>query len=108
MRYALLVLFFAVLAIPQFPDKPQAPPKPKRAPILGFTESKDSTPIMDTDVFDEAKYLEESGADTSSAKAKRAAHEAVLTREFMDGFNQSKERVIVLRRRYLVPKRGDS
>jgi hypothetical protein len=46
---------------------------------------------MDTDVFDEAKYLEEAGSDSSAAKAKRAEHEAALTREFMDGFNQTKE-----------------
>jgi len=46
---------------------------------------------MDTDVFDEQKYLEEAGSDSSSAKAKRVDHEAALTREFMDGFNQTKE-----------------
>jgi len=104
MRYALLILFFAVLAIPQFPSNPQnssgtprssapagAESRPKRAPILGFVESKSTTPIMDTDVFDEQKYLEEAGSDSSNAKVKRADHEAALTREFMDGFNQTKE-----------------
>ena len=40
---------------------------------LGFVQAKDVTPIVDTDVFDEAKYVEESGSDSSAAKAKRAA-----------------------------------
>ena len=93
MRYILLVLFFAALLIPQFPDKPQAAPtpKPKRAPLLAFEDNKSTTPIVDTDVFDEAKYIEEAGSDSSAAKAKRKEHETALTREFMDGFNQAKE-----------------
>ena len=91
MRYILLILFFAALLIPQFPDKPQASPKPKRSPILGFENNKNTTPIMDTDVFDEAKYIEQTGSDSSAANAKRKEHEAALTREFMDGFNHEKE-----------------
>jgi len=84
-------LFLAILALPQFPSKPQAPPGPKHAPILGFAESKDATPILDTDLFAEQKYIEEVGADSSKVKAKRDAHEALLMREFMDGFNDAKE-----------------
>ena len=88
MRPIIPIFLLAVLAVAQLPGKPQ--PQPKRAPILGFEENKNATPIMDTDIFDEQKYLEESGADSSSAKTKRAAHETLLTREFMDAFNQEK------------------
>jgi hypothetical protein len=88
MRSILLILLLAVLSVTQLPGKPQ--PRAKRAPILAFAKDASATPIMDTDVFDEAKYLEESGADSATAKAKRAKHEAVLTREFMNAFNQDK------------------
>ena len=91
MRWILLILFFAALLIPQFPEKPQAASKPKQAPILGFEANKNTTPIVDTDVFDEAKYIEQTGSDASAANAKRKEHEAALTREFMEGFNQTKE-----------------
>ena len=92
MRYILLILFFAALLIPQFPDNPQAASsKPKRSPIVGFEANKNTTPIMDTDVFDEAKYIEQTGSDSTAANAKRKEHEAVLTREFMEGFNHEKE-----------------
>ena len=83
-----VILFLAALALFQSAGQPQPG---KRAPRLGFVQAKDVTPIVDTDVFDEAKYVEESGSDSSAAKAKRAAHEATLTREFMDGFNQARE-----------------
>ena len=46
---------------------------------------------MDTDMFDQQKYVEASESDTSTMKARRASHEAALTREFMGGFNQAKE-----------------
>lgn len=70
----------------------------KRSPKLGFVHAKDVTPIVDTDIYDEAKYLEESGSDSSAAKAKRATHEAALTHEFMNGFNRAKEcdRIILM------------
>ena len=58
---------------------------------MAFTETKTATPIIDTDMFDLQKYIEESGGNSSSVKSKRDSHEAGLTREFMDGFNQAKE-----------------
>lgn len=88
MKPTIIAFIFVALAMAQGPGKPQAEPA---HPIVGFAQSKDATPIMDTDVFDEAKYVEQVGADTTSVNAKRAAHEATLTREFMDGFNDSKE-----------------
>jgi hypothetical protein len=63
----------------------------KHAPILGFAQTSDAPPILDTDLLAEQKYIEEAGADPSRVKAKRAAHEALLTREFMEGFNDARE-----------------
>jgi hypothetical protein len=77
------------MATTQLPGKPQA--REVRAPRLGFIRTPGVTPIIDTDVFDEQKYVEESGSDSSGVKSKRAAHEAALTRELMDGFNQARE-----------------
>ena len=88
MKPTIIVFIFVALAMAQGPGK--APAKPGH-PIVGFAQTKDATPIVDTDVFDEAKYLEQVGSDTSTVNAKRAAHEAALTREFMDGFNGTKE-----------------
>ena len=89
MRFTLAILLIAVLAPAQAPVKSQA--QTRRSPILGFVQAKDVTPIVDTDVYDEQKYVEEVGSDSSTQKAKRAAHEAALTKEFMAGFNQVRE-----------------
>jgi hypothetical protein len=89
MKFIIAILLLATVAHNQVPAKPQ--PATKQAPRLGFAETKDTTPIVDTDLFDEQKYIEEAGSDSSAVKAKRAAHEAALTREFMDGFNNASE-----------------
>jgi len=88
MNSTIAVLVLAALALLQSAGQPQPG---KRAPRLGFVQAKDVSPIIDTDVFDEAKYVEESGSDSSAVKAKRTAHEAALNHEFMDGFNQARE-----------------
>jgi hypothetical protein len=87
MKSSLAILFLAVLACSQAPKSPQVGGK---HPRLVLTETAGAA-IVDTDMFDEQKYIEESGADSSSTKSKRTAHETALNREFMDGFNQSKE-----------------
>ena len=89
MKPLIAIFVLAALACCQSPARPE--PAPNRAPRLGFAETKDASPIVDTDLFDEQKYVEGAGADSSAVKAKRAAHEAALMREFMDGFNQAKE-----------------
>ena len=96
MKHILAILFLATLAPGQAPAKPQ--PATQDAPRLGFAKTKDSTPIVDTDVFDEQKYVEGVGANSSAVKAKRAAHEAALTRDFKDGFHDAKEcdRIVLL------------
>lgn len=104
MRYALLILFFVVLVLPQFPGNPEksessrgssgpvgTQPLAKHAPILGFAANNSATPIMDTDLSDQQKYMKQGGSDDSILNAKRASHEAALTRELVDGFNQAEE-----------------
>src|SRR5215471_3164268 len=88
MKSIMAILFLAGLGFIQLSGKSQPPKGHLR---LGFEEAKGTPPIVDTDLFDEQKYIEEGGSDSSAAKAKRLAHEAVLTREFMEGFNAAKE-----------------
>jgi len=83
------LLFVAVLALAQAPGK--ADQKEKKSPRLGFTEANGAVAFVDTDIFDQEKYTEAADGDTAALKAKRAAHEEALMREFMDGFNQTKE-----------------
>jgi hypothetical protein len=91
MKLTISVLLLAALAAAQLTGKPQSPGK--RAPRLGFVQTEDAVPITDTDMFDQQKYVEASQSDraTVEAKARRASHEAALTREFMGAFNQAKE-----------------
>jgi len=89
MKTLLVFLFLAVLALAQAPRG--ADQKEKKNPRLGFSEANGAVAFVDTDIFDEQKYIETIGADTAAVKAKRAAHEDALMREFMDGFNQEKE-----------------
>ncbi len=89
MKLTISVLFLAALAAAQLTGKPQSPGK--RAPRLSFVESKDAAGITDTDMFDWQKYVEAGQSDRATAQARRALHEAALTREFMDGFSQTKE-----------------
>lgn len=89
MKPSIAIFFLVTLVLGHAPAGPQ--PATKRAPRLAFAKTKDATPIMDTDLFDEQKYIEEGGSDSSAVKGKRATHEAALTREFMDGFKEAKE-----------------
>lgn len=89
MKTVITILLLASLAFGQLPSKPKF--AAKNGPRLGFVKSKDAIGLTDTDRFDEQKYIEEAGGDSSAARAKRAAHESVLMREFMEGFNEAKE-----------------
>lgn len=88
MKTSLSVLLISVLVLAQGPG---ARAQNGKHPRVGFTDIKGAAPFVDTDVFDEQKYIEGIGGDTTTVKAKRASHEAALMREFMDGFNQTKE-----------------
>jgi hypothetical protein len=90
------ILFFAILVSCHVPARPK--PVADSAPRIGFADTKDATAIVDTDLFDEQKYVEEAGGDSTAVKAKRAAHEAALMREFMNGFSAVKEcdRIVIM------------
>jgi len=89
MKFILLALFVAAIVLVQAPNQPQQ--KQAQRPTIGFAETTDGSAITDTDVFDEQKYVEEGGGDSANVKTKRAAHETTLMREFMAGFNDTKE-----------------
>lgn len=89
MKTLLAFVFLAMLALAQAPRG--ADQKEKKSPRVGFSEANGALGFVDTDIFDEQKYIEAVGADTAQVKAKRAAHEEALMREFMDGFNHEKE-----------------
>lgn len=63
----------------------------QRNPSVGFAQGGNTAGLVDTDLFDEQKYEEQAGGDLSAAKAKRAAHEQALTKEFFNGYNSAKE-----------------
>jgi hypothetical protein len=88
MKSTIPIFLLAILALAQAPAKP----KPAKAvPRLAFLQTKDNPPLVDTDLYDEQKYIETVGSDASSVKSKRAEHETALMREFINGFNQAKE-----------------
>lgn len=89
MKSIIAVFFLATLFFGQTPPKKQ--PVANRSPRLGFLQTKDNPPLVDTDLYDEQKYIDTVGTDDSNIKKQRAAHEAALMREFLDGFNQSRE-----------------
>ena len=88
MKSTIAILFLAVLGLAQTSAKPK-PSKP--APRLAFVQTKDAPALVDTDLYDEQQYVEQTGSDSASIKAKRAEHETTLMREFLGGFNQAKE-----------------
>lgn len=94
MKLFITVVLLAVVACAQKPAANQqaaGQQKPKQTPSLAIAQTGDSPVVVDTDMFDAQKYVEESGSDASSAKTKRASHEEALTREFFAGFNGAKD-----------------
>lgn len=97
MRILIALALLAVISCAQKPAQtPQTPQKAARqklgpAPSVGFSEVSNASGLVDTDLFDEQKYLEQAGGDSSTVKGKRENHEKALTREFFQAFNQEKE-----------------
>ena len=77
--------------------------KLERTPSLRLVQTADSTAIIDTDMFDAQKYVEQTGGDSSNEKTKRSSHEVALTQGFFEGFNATKDCDGIL----LVSKHGD-
>lgn len=90
MKSIIAIFLLASLFFGQTPAKKEQP-RSKTSPRLAFVETKDIPGLVDTDQFDAEKYVEEADSDSSSIKVTRAAHEAALTREFMEGFNSAQE-----------------
>lgn len=100
---ATLILFvMGVTLVAQTPTKPKtatsAPTVPKgnpvsskEAPSLGFNNTKDIPPIMDEDAYMEEVKLKEKLPGNRFVEDKRAFHEGFLQKEFLDGFQNSKE-----------------
>jgi len=89
MKLLIAILLWTLIACAQKTDT--ALPKLKRSPSLVVAPVQNSTAVIDTDMFDAQKYVEQTGGDSSGEKTKRTSHEAALTRELMAGFNQAKE-----------------
>jgi hypothetical protein len=83
------IVFVSMIALAQKP--PAAQPKAGPAPSIGFSQTGTTPGLVDTDLFDEQKYIEQTRSDSSSVKEKRASHEASLSREFFNAFGQVKE-----------------
>lgn len=77
--------------------------KLERTPSLQIVQTADSTAIIDTDMFDAQKYVEQTGEDSSNEKAKRGSHEIALTQDFFKGFNATEDCDGIL----LVSRNGD-
>src|SRR2546421_7351888 len=98
----ILVLVMSITLAAQTPTKPKtatpAPTAPKgntvsskEAPSLGFNNRKDVSPIMDVDAYQEEIKLKEKLPGNEFVETKRALHEGFLQKEFLDGFQNSKE-----------------
>lgn len=93
MKLFITVVLLAMVACAQKPAPSQqgaTSQRPTQAPSVALVQTGGS-PVVDTDMFDAQKYVEQIGADASSEKNKRAAHEETLTREFFAGFNDTKD-----------------
>ena len=62
-----------------------------KSPTLGFNKTKDVRPVLDQDAFAEETEIKKRLPDNQFVYDKRAMHEAALLREFVDGFQDSKE-----------------
>lgn len=93
MRLLLTLMFVTIIFCgekpPETPQKFVAP-KLARAPSVGLLETPGVSGVVDTDLYDAQKYVEQSGADSSSEKDKRATHEVALAHELFAGFNAAK------------------
>jgi len=104
-----LLIAFALLTLATCAQNPAEAPqklvrqKLERTPSLQLVKTADSTAIIDTDMFDAEKYVEQTGGDSSNEKTKRSSHEVALTKDFLAGFNATKDCDGIV----LVSKNGD-
>lgn len=88
-----ILLVLALLSVVSCAQKPaQTPQKAARqklgpAPSVGFSQTSNASGLVDTDLFDHQKYIEQTGGDSSAIRADRASHETALSSQFFDAFN---------------------
>jgi len=94
MKLSIMISFLALVACAQKPAANQPAidqQKLRQTPSVALAQTGGSPVVVDTDMFDAQKYIEQVDGDSSSAKVKRASHENLLTREFFSGFNGDKD-----------------
>jgi hypothetical protein len=85
-----------LLTIVSCAQKPSpTPPTPQKAraklgpaPTVGFSQTSNASGLVDTDLFDHQKYIEQTGGDSSAVKKDRESHETALRAQFFDAFNR--------------------
>ncbi len=104
-----LLIALAFLSVVSCAQKPAETPqklvrqKLERTPSLLLVPTGESAAIIDTDMFDAQKYVEQTEGDSASEKTKRSSHELALTQDFFKGFNAMKDCDGIL----LVSRNGD-
>lgn len=94
MRLLIALMLVTVVSCAQKPSEtPQkvAGKKLARTPSVGLLETAGISGVVDTDLYDQQKYIEQTGGDSSGTKTKRASHEEALTRDLFNGFSASKD-----------------
>lgn len=97
MKALLTTFLVSTLALSQAHQHPGQPPASKTAPRLGFVQTRESSGVVDGDLLNAQKGMGDSGAAMHSM---RDMHQADLTREFIQDFNDTKEcdRIVLLGR----------
>lgn len=95
MKVLLTTFLVSTLALGQAHQHAGQPPPSKTAPRLGFVETKDSSGVIDGDLLAHQQRLQDEGAAMHSM---RDMHQAELTRDFIQDFNEAKEcdRIVLL------------
>lgn len=95
MKALLTTILVSTLAMGQAHQHPGQPPTSKTAPRLGFVQTKDSSGVVDVDLLNAQRGMGDSGAAMHSM---RDMHQADLTREFIQDFNDTTEcdRIVLL------------
>jgi hypothetical protein len=90
-----LLIALTLLTVVSCAQKPSPTPTPQPAarqklgpaPSIGFSQTSNASGLVDTDLFDHQKYVEQTGGDSSAVKKDREAHETALRAQFFDAFN---------------------
>lgn len=104
-----LLIAVTLLTVTSCAQKPAEAPQKlisqrlTQTPSLQLIQTADSAAIIDTDMFDAQKYVEQAGGGSVNEKTKRSSHEVTLTQEFFKGFDATTDCDGIL----LVSRNGD-